>query len=112
MAVAPAILAKVAPPSALTCHWTVGAGAPVAEAVKLAIDPAATLALLGFRVMTGPEVVTVSMAALVNAEPLPLVNIARYREPFWAIDGVKVSGIMVAPAILLKVAPPSVLTCH
>ena len=41
--VAPATLANVKPPSVLTCHCTVGAGVPVAAAVKLAVLPELTV---------------------------------------------------------------------
>jgi hypothetical protein len=40
--VAPATLLNVTPPSVLTCHWTVGAGFPLAAAVKFALVPAVT----------------------------------------------------------------------
>jgi hypothetical protein len=41
--VAPERLLDVAPPSALTCHCTVGVGEPVAAAVKVAVWPAVTV---------------------------------------------------------------------
>ena len=39
---------KVEPPSVLTCHCTVGAGLPLAAAVKVAVRPALTVRLVGF----------------------------------------------------------------
>lgn len=50
--VAPATFAK-APPFALTCHCTVGAGFPVAAAVNVAVAPAATVTFAGFVVTAG-----------------------------------------------------------
>jgi hypothetical protein len=41
--VAPPRLLKVTPLSVLTCHCTVGAGLPLAAAVKLALLPAVTV---------------------------------------------------------------------
>lgn len=41
--VAPVTLLNVAPPSVLVCHCTVGAGFPLAAAVKLTFVPAATV---------------------------------------------------------------------
>ena len=43
VAVAPETLLKFAPPSVFTCHCTVGAGEPVAAAVKVAVWPAVTV---------------------------------------------------------------------
>src|ERR1700722_13070551 len=51
--VAPATFVNVTPPSALTCHCTVGVGAPVAAAVKVAVAPASTDTLVGFVVIEG-----------------------------------------------------------
>src|SRR5438132_835478 len=51
--VAPAISLNVTPPSVLTCHWTVGAGLPLAAALKLTL-PGHTVWLDGFIVTTGP----------------------------------------------------------
>ena len=79
--IAPATLLKVAPPSVLNCHCTVGDGAPDAAAVKIAVPPAFTVTSTGFSVITGPAV-TVSVAAVVVAEPTVLVNTARNWLPF------------------------------
>src|SRR5208283_2123117 len=55
--VAPLTLLNVAPPSVLTCHCTVGAGVPLAAAVKLALPAAVTVWLVGFVVTVGAEFV-------------------------------------------------------
>src|SRR5437879_12177415 len=74
--------------------------------------------LLVFCSVTVPEgggaAFTVSVAAVVVAVPAELVNTARYRYPFWDEAVVKLRVVEVAPAPepLLKLAPPSVLTCH
>src|SRR5216683_2348335 len=44
---------EVAPPSVLTCHWTVGGGVPVAAAVNEAVCPAVIVRLDGDVVTTG-----------------------------------------------------------
>jgi hypothetical protein len=67
--------------------------------------------LAGF-VVTAGAVFTVRVAALKLALPATFVKTARYRLPFWVEDVVKDNVVEVASAILLKVAPPSVLTCH
>ena len=41
--VAPAMSVNVTPPSVETCHWTVGAGSPVADAVNVADCPVMTV---------------------------------------------------------------------
>src|SRR5207244_2286903 len=51
--VAPARLLKLLPPSVLTCHCTVGAGVPLAAAVKVALLPAHTVWPVGWVVMPG-----------------------------------------------------------
>ena len=43
MEVTPLRLLNVTPPSMLTCHCTVGAGEPVAAAMKVAVWPAVTV---------------------------------------------------------------------
>jgi hypothetical protein len=53
------------------------------------------------------------VAAVVVADPLPLVNTARNFVPFWPAKTLgMVRVVVVAPATLLKVAPPSVENCH
>src|SRR5881628_1797480 len=55
---------------------------------------------------------TVSVAAVVVADPAELVNTARYLLPLCDKVVVKLRVVEVAPEALLKVTPPSVLTCH
>ena len=62
--------------------------------------------------MGGEEELTVSVAAVVVADPAELVNTARYWLPFSDNVVVKLRVVEVAPETLLNVAPPSVLTCH
>jgi hypothetical protein len=109
--VAPGMFVKLAPLLVLTCHCTVGAGLPLAPAVKVTLLPALTLWLAGFAVIAG-GVLTVSVAALVIAVPALLMNTARYWFPFWAAAAVNIRLVEVAPAILLNVEAPLVFTCH
>src|SRR5579871_2272112 len=103
---------NVAPPLVLTCHCTVGVGLPLAAAVNVAVDPALTLWLVGFVVTVGAKF-TVIVAAVVVADPLVLVNTARNFVPFCpAVTFGTVNVVVVAPATLLNVAPPSVENCH
>ena len=53
--VAPGTLAKVAPPSRLTCHCAPGVGLPLAEAAKETELPAHTALLAGLAVTPGEE---------------------------------------------------------
>jgi hypothetical protein len=71
---------KGAPLPVLCCHCTVGVGVPLAAAVNVAIPPAFTVWLDGFRVITGATAVgfTVSVAAVVVAVLTVLVNTAWY----------------------------------
>jgi len=55
---------------------------------------------------------TVSVAAVVVADPAELVNTARYWLPFCDKVVVKLRVVEVAPETLLNVVPPSMLTCH
>src|SRR5262245_28631056 len=52
------------------------------------------------------------MAAVVVALPAELLNTARKRRPLSGAAAVKLYVLDVADAMLLKVVPPSVLTCH
>jgi hypothetical protein len=108
--VAPATFVKVVPPFVLTCHCTVGVGDPVAAAVKVAVAPAATDTFAGFVVTTG-RVFTVSVAAVVVADPAEFVNTASYAFPLCAAVVVKLKLVEVAPANAVN-APPPVLTIH
>src|SRR6185437_141037 len=113
--VAPPMSVKVPPPSVLTCHCTVGAGVPLADAVKVAVPPTGTDWFDGWPVMVGATVaaLTVRVAAVVVALPALLVKTARYSLLFWLVCVlVSVSVVLVAPTILLKLPPPSVLICH
>ena len=109
--VAPEMLLNVEPPSVDTCHCTVGAGVPLAAAVKLTLAPAQTVWFTGFVVTVG-GVFTVSVAAFVVAVPQVFVKTARNLFPFWPLVVVNVRVVEVAPDTLLNVAPPSVETCH
>src|SRR5262245_59182067 len=51
--VAPGMSLNVAPPLALTCHCTVGVGAPEADAVKVTELPSPTVWFAGWPVITG-----------------------------------------------------------
>jgi hypothetical protein len=109
--VAPGTLLKVAPPSVLTCHCTVGAGVPLAAAVNVAVWVAKTVRFAGLAVTAGPTL-TVRVAALEVAVPAAFVNTARNWFPVWFAAAVKLRVVEVAPPMLLKVPPPSVLNCH
>ena len=85
--VAPTMGLKVTPPSVETSHCTVGAGLPVAAAVKVAVCPVRTVASVGCWVTDG-RVSTVRAAAVVGAEPIELVKTARYWSPLSAADAV------------------------
>jgi len=68
-----------APPLVLTCHCTVGVGEPVAAAVKVAVWPAFTVWFVGCAVIVGGVgEFTVSVAAVVVADPAEFVNTAWY----------------------------------
>ena len=51
--VAPAMSDQLVPPLVLTCHLTVGVGVPAAAAVKVAVEPGVTVALVGSVVTNG-----------------------------------------------------------
>jgi hypothetical protein len=74
---APGKSVNVAPPSELTCHCTVGAGAPVAAALNDAGCPEATVRLDGdeVTVSVGQEDVEVDVA--VGVLPLVVLVIAK-----------------------------------
>jgi hypothetical protein len=105
--VTPGASIQVVPPSADTCHWTVGVGAPLAAAVNVTVPPWLTVWLIGWVVMTGAVAgVTVSAAELLVADPDPLVNTASYSLPFSAsVVPAMVSVSAVAPDTGVKVAP-------
>ena len=69
------------PPSAETCHCTVGVGDPDAAALNEAVIPAVTVTLTGWLVIVGGALggpVKVRVAALVVALPDELVKTASY----------------------------------
>ena len=61
---APSISFQSTPLFVLTCHCRVGAGFPVAEAVKLTLVPGSAVAALGAPVTTGLGSVRVTLDAL------------------------------------------------
>jgi len=65
------MLLNVAPPFVLTCHCTVGAGLPLAAAVKLAIWPTDTVRFVGCKVIDGanPELTVAVVVAGAEAQP-------------------------------------------
>ena len=109
--VAPVMFAKVLPPSVLSCHCTVATGLALAAAVNVAVWPAVCVWFAGCVVICATYC-TVSVAALVVAVPFALVKIARYSYWFCVKLVVKLSVVLVAPAMLLKLVPPLVLSCH
>src|ERR1041385_939564 len=86
----------------------------VAPAGPLAVLPTEFgQTLAGVGVMVGVAgALTVSVAAVVVELPQELVKTARYWLPLSDAAVVKVSEVDVAPAMLLKVPPPLVETCH
>jgi hypothetical protein len=90
------------------------------KAVKFAEPPVSMhRLLLVFWTVTVPEgggggvALTVSVAAVVVADPPEFVNTARYRFPFCDKAVVKLRVVEVPPEETLpNVTPPSVLTCH
>ena len=75
--VAPAMLAKAPPPGGLDCHCAVGVGEPVAAAVKVTGEPAATLCDVGLLVIAGPaETVNVKLCVAFGDTPLAAVIVS------------------------------------
>jgi hypothetical protein len=97
-------------PSVLTCHWTVGAGEPLAVALKLAVDPDVTMRFVGCAVTAGTAC-KVNVAASVVTFPATFVKMARYCLPVSVSAVVREYVAEVAPVIFAQVVP-SVLTCH
>ena len=108
--VALATFVKVVPPFVLTCHCTVGAGDPVAAAVKVAVAPASTDTFVGFVVIEG-SVFTVSVAAVVVAVPCVFVKTASYVFPVCAAVVVKLKVVEVAPATAVNPLPEFTIHC-
>jgi hypothetical protein len=81
--VAPDTAVHVVPPLVDTRHCTLGVGAPLAAALKVAVDPGLTVSLLGCVVTLGAtSFTTVTVAADVVAVPATFVNTARTSHPF------------------------------
>src|SRR6266581_917849 len=94
---------------------TVPVGMPTGEltvAVKVTDWPNTDGFAEDTRAVVVAGLITVNVAALEVALPAELLNTAWYRLPFCDKLAVNVSVVRVAPAILLKLTPPSVLTCH
>jgi hypothetical protein len=67
-------LFQVPPPSVLTCHWKLGAGAPLTVTLKFAVPPASDVAFAGWVTNVGA-----SLTMLVKAEfPALLYAQTRY----------------------------------
>src|SRR6266513_83809 len=99
--VAPRML--VNPPPLLACHCSIGAGKPLAADVNDTTVPAQTFALTGF-VVTTVAILTVSVATVEVVLPQGLENTARYWLLLCDATAVKVSGLLVAPEMLVN--PP------
>src|SRR5260221_11402329 len=78
--VAPLRSLKLPPPLGIICHWTAGAGAPVAETLKLALAPASTVTFAGSLATAGlvhvPKMVVLvwKLLLLRYASTLPAVS--------------------------------------
>ena len=94
----------------LTCHWTVGAGEPLAVALKLAVDPEVAMRFVGCAVTAGTAC-KVNVAASVVTFPATFVKMARYCLPMSEDAVVKEYVGEVAPVIFVQVVP-SGLFCH
>ena len=79
-AIAPGMLANVTPLSVLTCHCTVGLGAPLAAAVNVALVPVFTAWLAGCSVTTGAlsplDTVVVASAVDFAGSVFPTLSVA------------------------------------
>jgi hypothetical protein len=107
--VAPATSTHVPPLD--TIHRTVGAGFPVAAAVKTAAAPASTVVAAGWLETSGAKS-TVSVAGLVVAVPALFVKTASYSLPLSAATALKLSVGDVAPATSPHVPPLLLDTIH
>jgi hypothetical protein len=104
--VAPVML--VNPTPLLACHCSVGAGVPVAADVKDTDVPAQTFVLNGSVVTRG--LLIVSVATLEVAPPQVVENTARNWLLLCETLAVKLSGLLVAPGMLVNPLP--LLACH
>src|ERR1700674_2774505 len=96
----------VAPPSVECCHCTVGAGEPLAAAVKETSVFLHTACVAGFVVTTG-GVLTVRVAAFEVVVPQLLVRLARNCAALSPAVVLNVYVVEVAPPMLFQVVPPS-----
>ncbi len=112
--VAPPMGVQLAPALRETCHWTVGAGEPVAAAVKVADWGAVTVWASGWVVTTGTGVATIwSTATVLDTVPELLVNTARYSMPEAHVAVTPVlNELDVAPPMVVQLAPALRETCH
>src|SRR5205814_600926 len=92
-----------------TCHCTVGAGLPVADAVKLAVVLSQTVVLTGAAVPAGAVVTMIGVTTVVVL-PHASVNTARYFLPLSPAASMNESVVDVAPGMSVKPEPLS--TCH
>ena len=102
------MLVKVVPPSVETCHCTVGAGVPVAAAVKLADWPSTTATLAGEVVTVGGES-TVRVAADVVTDPMTIMlwGVTTERVQEWASHkdgGLVLNGAAASPGLVEGIA--------
>ena len=104
--VAPGML--VNPPPLSACHCNVGAGVPLAAALNDTTAPAQTFVLSGFVVTV--ELLIVSVATLEVVLPQALENTARNWLLLCVTLEVKLSGLIVAPGMLVN--PPPLSACH
>jgi len=97
--VAPGRSVKVVPPSELICHWTVGAGDPVADALNDALCPDVTVVLDGedVTVRAGHEEVEVEVEVGV-----PLVAFATAKSCGRAVTTMAV--VAMQPSLSVKVS--------
>jgi|SRR5579863_3179864 len=112
------MLLHVAPPSTESCHWTLGAGEPDAEAVNAALVPLAADTLAGLvRIATAmiageAALCTFKSAGAVVTDPLLLLKTARYSQPLWLGAAAKTRVSEVAPGIGAQRRPRSSETCQ
>src|SRR6187431_867214 len=77
---APGMSLKVAPPSVLDCHCTVGTGLPAAAAVNVAVSPAMTAESTGLSVTTGTVAAggeTMMVTVSIEVAPTLSVTVSR-----------------------------------
>src|SRR2546428_4789139 len=92
----------------LACHCSAGAGVPLAAAVNDTTVPVQALVLTGLAMTMG--LLIVSVATLEVVLPQVLENTARNWLLLCETLAVKLSGLLVAPGILVN--PTPLLACH